>query len=71
MASPLSTTAFSLALLTVITSACASGTDKRSQAEAIHAPKLGAVTTFQIRSGIVDDERTIHVMSSPDVFLND
>ena len=71
MASPLSTTAFSLALLTVITSACASGTDKRSQAEATRAPKLSAVASFQIRSKILDDERTIHVMSSPDVFLND
>lgn len=71
MASLLSTTAFSLALLTVSTSVCASGPDSRNQADAIRAPKLSPVASFQIRSEILDDERTIHVMSSPDVFLND
>ena len=71
MQGPFSLTAFSLTVLTVITSSCASSNNKESQGAAIRASMLSAVTSFQIKSDILEDERTIRVVSSPGASLND
>ena len=71
MQGPFSITAFSWAVLTVITSSCVSANNKHSEANTIYEPMLSTITSFQIKSENLNDERTVHVMSSPDAVLNE